>query len=36
EDLGVPVLDEAAFAHLLETGELPTTSSGQAGGPSGP
>jgi DNA ligase (NAD+) len=22
-DLGVPILDEAAFAHLLETGELP-------------
>jgi DNA ligase (NAD+) len=26
ESLGVPVLDEAAFAHLLETGELPVTS----------
>ena len=25
EQLGVPILDEAAFAHLLETGELPTT-----------
>ncbi len=24
EDLGVPVLDEAGFVHLLETGELPT------------
>ncbi|MDH4364620.1 MAG: NAD-dependent DNA ligase LigA, partial [Acidimicrobiia bacterium] len=24
QDLGVPVLDEAAFVHLLETGELPT------------
>jgi DNA ligase (NAD+) len=23
EELGVPVLDEAAFAHLLETGDLP-------------
>jgi DNA ligase (NAD+) len=23
EELGVPVLDEAAFARLLETGELP-------------
>ena len=23
EELGVPVLDEAAFVHLLETGELP-------------
>ena len=23
EELGVPVLDEAAFAHLLDTGELP-------------
>ena len=23
-DLGVPVLDEAQFVHLLETGELPT------------
>jgi len=23
EALGVPVLDEAAFVHLLETGELP-------------
>jgi DNA ligase (NAD+) len=23
EELGVPVLDEAGFAHLLETGELP-------------
>jgi hypothetical protein len=23
-DLGVPVLDEAAFERLLETGELPT------------
>lgn len=23
QDLGVPVLDEAAFVHLLETGELP-------------
>jgi len=26
ESLGVPILDEAAFAHLLETGELPTPS----------
>jgi DNA ligase (NAD+) len=25
ESLGVPVLDEAGFAHLLETGELPET-----------
>jgi DNA ligase (NAD+) len=24
KDLGVPVLDEAAFERLLETGELPT------------
>src|SRR5206468_7467453 len=24
EELGVPVIDEAAFTHLLETGELPT------------
>jgi DNA ligase (NAD+) len=24
ETLGVPILDEAGFAHLLETGELPT------------
>ena len=24
EDLGVPILEEAAFVHLLETGELPT------------
>jgi len=24
QELGVPVLDEAGFAHLLETGELPT------------
>jgi DNA ligase (NAD+) len=24
EELGIPVLDEAAFAHLLETGELPS------------
>ena len=24
EELGVPVLDEAAFVHLLETGELPS------------
>lgn len=23
-ELGVPVLDEAQFVHLLETGELPT------------
>jgi DNA ligase (NAD+) len=23
EELGVPILDEAAFAHLIETGELP-------------
>ena len=23
ESLGVPVLDEAAFVHLLDTGELP-------------
>jgi DNA ligase (NAD+) len=23
EELGVPVLDEPAFAHLLETGDLP-------------
>jgi DNA ligase (NAD+) len=23
EELGVPVIDEAAFDHLLETGELP-------------
>ena len=23
QDLGLPILDEAAFAHLLETGELP-------------
>ena len=22
-DLGVPILDDAGFAHLLETGELP-------------
>ena len=25
EELGVPLLDEAGFAHLLETGELPPT-----------
>ena len=25
EELGVPILDEAGFAHLLETGELPAT-----------
>ena len=25
EELGVPILDEAAFTHLLETGELPPT-----------
>ena len=24
EELGVPILDEAAFPHLLDTGELPT------------
>jgi DNA ligase (NAD+) len=24
-DLGVPILDEAGFAHLLETGEVPAT-----------
>jgi len=24
EELGVPILDEAAFTHLLDTGELPT------------
>lgn len=24
EDLGIPILDEAGFVHLLETGELPT------------
>lgn len=24
EDLGIPVLDQAAFEHLLETGDLPT------------
>jgi DNA ligase (NAD+) len=23
EELGIPVLDEAGFTHLLETGELP-------------
>ena len=23
QELGVPILDEAQFAHLLETGELP-------------
>jgi DNA ligase (NAD+) len=23
EELGIPVLDQAAFEHLLETGELP-------------
>ena len=23
EELGVPILDEAGFDHLLETGELP-------------
>jgi DNA ligase (NAD+) len=23
QELGVPILDEAAFAHLLETGQLP-------------
>ena len=23
EELGVPILDEAQFVHLLETGELP-------------
>ncbi|MGH9127373.1 MAG: helix-hairpin-helix domain-containing protein, partial [Acidimicrobiales bacterium] len=27
-ELGVPILDEAGFAYLLETGELPTTGSG--------
>ncbi|HEX3426639.1 MAG TPA: NAD-dependent DNA ligase LigA [Acidimicrobiales bacterium] len=27
-ELGVPVLDEAGFAHLLETGQLPATESG--------
>ena len=27
DELGVPVLDEAAFARLLETGELPETAS---------
>ncbi len=25
EELGVPVIDEAAFTHLLETGDLPST-----------
>ena len=24
EELGIPILDEAGFVHLLETGELPT------------
>jgi DNA ligase (NAD+) len=24
QELGVPILDEAGFAHLLETGELPS------------
>jgi DNA ligase (NAD+) len=23
QELGVPILDEAGFVHLLETGELP-------------
>ena len=25
EELGIPVIDEAAFAQLLETGELPAS-----------
>jgi DNA ligase (NAD+) len=37
EELGVPVLDEAAFRHLLDTGELPQAAAsapadGSAGG----
>jgi DNA ligase (NAD+) len=34
EELGVPVIDEAAFAHLLDTGELPGQA-GDAGEPGG-
>ncbi len=30
-DLGVPILDEAGFAHLLETGEVPDTAPPAAG-----
>jgi DNA ligase (NAD+) len=26
QELGIPVLDEAGFAHLLDTGELPAPS----------
>ncbi len=29
-EVGVPVLDEAAFAHLLETGDLPTAGGGSS------
>ena len=32
EKLGVPVLDEAAFKHLLETGELPSDALADSGG----
>ena len=31
-DLGVPILDDAGFAHLLGTGELPPAASGSASG----
>ena len=35
-ELGVPVLDEAAFAHLLDTGELPGAAAGTADGAGAP
>jgi DNA ligase (NAD+) len=31
-ELGIPVLDEVAFAHLLETGEVPSTGPAAGGG----
>jgi DNA ligase (NAD+) len=31
-ELGIPVLDEAAFGHLLETGEVPSSGPAGAGG----
>jgi DNA ligase (NAD+) len=35
-ELGIPVLDEAGFRHLLDTGELPPEAAAAAGGGDGP
>ena len=35
-DLGVPILDEAGFVHLLETGEVPSAAGPPSGDPTDP